>query len=483
MNTPMGITLSSRRRIRSPRLDHGIAILLITDLAVVATTGVAALGLRLLLPGSHELRLDDHLALWPGLFAFPLCFAALGLYRTVLVHSAEELRRTTYAISLVWIFAAAALTLTRSPVDAYSRLALVFAWGGSLITVPLIRHFIRHLCGPCSWWGKPVLVLGAGTTGQWVVKHLQAQPWLGLKPRLILDDDYRTHDTLHGIPVQGPLERAPILAQEQRLEYAIITVSGISTERLQALGQRYQSAFTHLLIIPNIHDIASLWVEPRDLGGMLGLEVRHNLLLPGPRILKRAMDLILCTIFFLPFIALIGILALFIILDSRGPVFYSQERIGRDGRRFRAWKFRSMMGNADAVLKTYLDNNPTLRDEWERDHKLRNDPRITRIGRILRVTSLDELPQIFNVLIGDMSLVGPRPIVAAETQKYGDTLDLYTRVRPGLSGLWQVSGRNNTTYAERVAMDSYYVRNWSVWLDLTILAATVRVVLRREGAY
>jgi lipopolysaccharide/colanic/teichoic acid biosynthesis glycosyltransferase len=142
-----------------------------------------------------------------------------------------------------------------------------------------------------------------------------------------------------------------------------------------------------------------------------------------------------------------------------------------------------MVTNADQVLHRYLENNPDLREEWERNHKLRNDPRITTVGRFLRRTSLDELPQLWNVLKGDMSLVGPRPIVEAEVARYGANFDLYTRVQSGLTGLWQVSGRNDTSYEERVKLDTFYVRNWSVWLDLCILFRTIGTVLLRKGAY
>ncbi|WP_338064767.1 exopolysaccharide biosynthesis polyprenyl glycosylphosphotransferase [Thermus parvatiensis] len=207
------------------------------------------------------------------------------------------------------------------------------------------------------------------------------------------------------------------------------------------------------------------------------------MLLPGPRLAKRIIDVGLSLIgglLLLPFLALIAIL---IKLDSPGPVLYGHTRIGQNGRRFKAWKFRSMVKDADKVLKEYLEKHPELREEWERDQKLRSDPRVTRIGRILRQTSLDELPQLWNVLRGEMSLVGPRPIVQDEVIKYGEKFALYIKVKPGMTGLWQVSGRNDTTYQERVNLDIYYIRNWSLWLDLYILARTVWVVLTRKGAY
>jgi Undecaprenyl-phosphate galactose phosphotransferase WbaP len=170
-------------------------------------------------------------------------------------------------------------------------------------------------------------------------------------------------------------------------------------------------------------------------------------------------------------------------MSSRGPVLYGHDRFGKDGHRFRAWKFRTMFENSNGVLEQYLEAHPELREEWGQDHKLRFDPRVTKIGRFLRKTSLDELPQLWNVLRGEMSLVGPRPIVTAEIVKYGPYYELYTMVHPGITGLWQVSGRNDTTYDERVQLDAYYVRNWSPWLDIYLLLKTVRIVLFSKGAY
>jgi lipopolysaccharide/colanic/teichoic acid biosynthesis glycosyltransferase len=180
-------------------------------------------------------------------------------------------------------------------------------------------------------------------------------------------------------------------------------------------------------------------------------------------------------------------------LDSPGPVFYSQERIsldrrkkkrlGADTRKIFIYKFRSMYVNADQALATYLANNPQARLEWDRTQKLQNDPRCTRVGKWLRKFSIDEIPQLYNVLRGEMSLVGPRPIMTDQVKPYGQSIETYTGVRPGLTGFWQVSGRNTTTFQERARFDLYYVHNWSIWLDLYILARTIWVVLSRYGAY
>ncbi len=161
-----------------------------------------------------------------------------------------------------------------------------------------------------------------------------------------------------------------------------------------------------------------------------------------------------------------------ITLDSRGPVFYKQVRLGAEGNYFYCWKFRTMHAEADRLLTELLQSDPKLRTEWEKDHKLRDDPRITRTGRSLRKISLDELPQLWNALRGEMSVVGPRLVLSEEVSKYGEVYVLYQRMRPDITGLWQVSGRNDTGYEERLGIVAYYVRNLSIWLDLIILART-----------
>jgi Undecaprenyl-phosphate galactose phosphotransferase WbaP len=221
----------------------------------------------------------------------------------------------------------------------------------------------------------------------------------------------------------------------------------------------------------------------RDFGGEIAFELPQRLFHRNSQLAKRAVDILVSGVAIIALLPLFLLIALLVRLASPGPIFYGQGRLGKHGRTFRALKFRTMVPNADALLTTYLASHPESHFEWERDHKLKNDPRVTKIGKWLRMLSLDELPQLLNVFLGDMSLVGPRPIVQAEIRRYGDGYDLYKRVRPGITGLWQVSGRNNTTYDERVTFDEYYVHNWSIWLDLYVLARTVKVVLTADGAY
>jgi Undecaprenyl-phosphate galactose phosphotransferase WbaP len=258
---------------------------------------------------------------------------------------------------------------------------------------------------------------------------------------------------------------------------------GLPSQQLTDVVERYAASFRNVLIIPDLFGISSLGVHATDVHGFLGVQVSHGLQYRLPCLVKRCSDLFWSALGLTLMAPLFAALWLAIRLTSAGPALFSHERVGEHGRRFRAWKFRTMYRNGDEILRRHLENDAAARDEWQRDQKLRDDPRVTPVGRFLRKTSLDELPQLWNVLRGEMTLVGPRPIVEAEIPKYGTTYRLYTRVRPGITGLWQVSGRNDTTYEERVALDEYYVRNWSVWLDIYILARTVKVVLTGEGAY
>ena len=286
---------------------------------------------------------------------------------------------------------------------------------------------------------------------------------------------------VEGVPVVGDLSLAPILATRLKIPYAVLAMPGVDGPKLLQIVERVGGKFSHLLVIPDLFGFATLGVPAKNLGGILGVEVRQQLLLPGPRLAKRVMDATLTSLgvlFVMPFLVLI---ALMIKLDSKGPIFYSQNRLGKDGEFFRAYKFRTMHGDGESRLKAILDADPQLRAEYEIYHKLRKDPRVTRIGRVLRKFSLDEFPQLLNVIIGDMSLVGPRPYIEREVTEMGGQEKIILRAPPGMTGMWQVSDRNATSFAQRVQIDVYYVRNWSPWLDIHILAKTFGVVVKGSG--
>ncbi|MEC8313574.1 MAG: sugar transferase, partial [Verrucomicrobiota bacterium] len=228
----------------------------------------------------------------------------------------------------------------------------------------------------------------------------------------------------------------------------------------------------------------SLWVTPIDFQGTLGLEITKNLLNPFSKKLKIVCDYFFVILLFPIWLLLILIIGLLIIFeDGRNPLFF-QERIGEEGKIFNTIKFRTMVPDAESKLKLALENNKDLLDEWNKSYKLKKDPRITKVGKILRITSLDELPQLFNVLNGTMSVVGPRPLPIYHFQELPNYVqDLRNKVKPGITGLWQVSGRSEVGTSGMKKWDPYYVRNWSIWLDIVILFKTIKAVFSAKGAY
>jgi len=457
-----------------------IGVLVLSDFLALTLAGVASVYLRLAFNGQYVPSL--YWQLWPILLLFIIAYAVAGLYPGVCISPVDELRRICLSTSFTYLVVGAGIFLFQEG-ETYSRGVFLMAWVLSLTGVLLGRLLVRQVFGPLPWWGYPVLILGGGRTGELVIRTLNHQPSFGLKPLAVLDDNPDHRKEICGTPVLGPLSIAPLLARKRDIHYAIVAMPGVPRERLLTILEQYASTFPHLLMIPDLFGMASLWVGTKDLGGILGLEIRQRLLLPGPRMSKALLDVLLTLLLGLLMLPIILGIALLVKLDSPGPIFYGQRRLGQNGVYFTAWKFRSMVRNADEVLASHLAVDPDLRQQWETDQKLRYDPRITRVGHFLRRTSLDELPQLWNVLRGEMSLVGPRPIVDEEIPRYAEKYELYTQVLPGLTGLWQVSGRNDVSYPERVNLDAYYVRNWSVWLDVYILLRTVWVVLIGEGAY
>ena len=274
-----------------------------------------------------------------------------------------------------------------------------------------------------------------------------------------------------------------MLSKQIGVNTAIILASELPKGILEAAEKISHDAFKYLILIPDREQIGGLGIKKFDLGMNFGLEVKRNLFNPSEKLIKRITDIFLVISGGLITSPIILLISIMIKLDSKGPVFYGHTRLGIGGNKFKAWKFRTMAPNANQVLDDYLADNPELKQEWETTFKLQDDPRVTRTGRILRKLSLDELPQLWNVFLGEMSLVGPRPIVDDEIGYYGDRFDLYSFVLPGITGLWQVSGRSDTSYDGRVSLDEYYVRNWSIWMDIYIMARTISVVLMRKGAY
>jgi exopolysaccharide biosynthesis polyprenyl glycosylphosphotransferase len=455
----------------------------------------------------------------------PLCLLVLAVARHYAVTPSsppDEIRSTTGVITLVFVGAWMVSIASRIvPARSLSHGAWIFAWFISVLLVPLVRGIVRSYLAKRAWWGHAVVVIGAGRVGRAVVETLQRRPQLGLKPVAILDDDPARQGSVRvawgeddmivepvaesttqtdleppssdraameqfaeveGVPVVGGLELAAVLAQRLGLRTVVIAMPEMDSAAVLNLIERFGDSYTNVLVIPDLFNLAHFGAPTRYLGGVLGLEVQRQLMHRGPRFAKRTMDVVLTVVGGFCILPILVFLALLIMFDSKGSPFYLQRRLGQDGVRFRALKFRTMHTDAHARLAELLRSNPELRMEYEQFHKLANDPRITRVGRKLRKYSLDELPQLWNVLKGEMSLVGPRPYLETEIPDMHQKEAIVLRVRPGLTGIWQVTTRNESTFDERVNLDVEYVRNWSPWLDLYILARTFGVVVAGTGS-
>jgi Undecaprenyl-phosphate galactose phosphotransferase WbaP len=447
---------------------------------------VACLAQILAAPGS--LSGASVAAIVPIALVWVMLRAAKGLYPGYGMDEAQELRRQTHALLATLAFAAV-FALAFGIGDAISRLLLAVVFVGLLLLSPLMRHLTKKWMRRHGVWGKPVIVLGARDAGLRVEESLLREWKLGFRP--VAQFDGRQEGRLaevktgeEGKPgTAGVLRDAMELGRKHRVDTLFLAMPHAPREYLAELVDFASVHFRSVVIIPDLAGIPGSTVTARNLAGTLGVEVRHNLLDPWVRRTKRALDITAATIGGLAILPLFLALCLLLRLESRGPIFYSAKRMGRDDELFSCMKFRTMVPDAEATLQRMLEEDPLRREEYATYHKLRDDPRITRVGRLLRKTSLDELPQLWNVLRGEMSLVGPRPYLPRESLEIGARQGDILRVHPGITGPWQVGGRNETSFAERVHIDSHYARNWSFWLDLVILARTVRCMLAGSGAY
>ncbi len=427
-----------------------------------------------------KFNLNEYLHFFPAILLFIAGFAIQDLYPGLMLHPAEEIRRVCRCITTVMLLIAASTFLWHNA-NTYSRVVFLGLWAASAPLVLLARHFARVTFSKQQWWGVTALLLGSGAAAQRFsrIKHIER---LGLRVAGALANNPGEWPT--ELPrLLGRIETAPELARIGVAEYAIVSMPHLNSDELRQLIQEHCIGFRHVLLFPDFPGLSSLHVSAREVGGEVALEMSQRLFHRHAAIFKRAVDVIGSGLILLAATPILAALSIAIRLSSPGPILFSHARYGRNGHIFKALKFRTMISGADEILIHHFEENPAAKEEWARDHKLKHDPRISSIGKWLRRYSLDELPQLWNVFVGEMSLVGPRPIVEAEIDKYGRAYVCYKRVVPGITGLWQVSGRNNTTYSERIALDEYYVRNWSVWLDVYILACTVRTVVKGDGAY
>jgi Undecaprenyl-phosphate galactose phosphotransferase WbaP len=430
---------------------------------------------------SPDLHLKFYLEVFPSVLFFLTVLFSQGLYPALLLHPAEEMRRVFHSVTAVLLVLISATFLMKSGAE-YSRYVFVFTWALGTPAILLGRTLVRKLLSGASWWSVPATVLGSGPAAQRLVRSL-ANRQLGLRITGVLLDGSTTTWDPDLPPVIGHLSDAPAMRGHRPTRYAILAMPDRSHAEIRQIIQDHCKSFHRILIVTDLLGICCLGISPREIGGQVGLEIPQRLCFLGPKVMKRTLDIVASLALLLLLVPVLLLICIAIKIDSAGPIFFGHLRYGRDGKAFRALKFRTMVADADRTLQNYLKLHPEYMREWQLDHKLKNDPRITRVGRWLRRYSLDELPQLINIVAGHMSLVGPRPIVQSEIARYATSYDLYTRVTPGLTGLWQVSGRNNTTYGERVAFDEYYIRNWSIWMDIYILTRTFTAVVNAHGAY
>jgi Undecaprenyl-phosphate galactose phosphotransferase WbaP len=453
-------------------------------LSLVLVIGVcSAVGLTWLNPADESSRAFVWL---PSIgLAWILINTLMGLYPGVCLGLVDEIRRLSLSITVVALINVARLRISA---DWFGDrlLYLSVAYVLCLFLAPIIRSVTRKKLAKTSWWGFSALVCGndAAAIGvdQWLLKNRR----LGLRPLGVIADPHVLELDSESSRYLGSWDQARAIAEQRHAYWAILVEpddAGQLRYDISSTIEQYLGNIPSVFVISRLTGIPDHWNRHQLDEGLAGVVVEQHLQLPIHQLVKRGTDLAVSLLACIVLLPIFLVLGMAIKLTSPGKIFYGHERVGRGNSRFKAWKFRTMVANADAALHDYLAKHPELQAEWDRDHKLKNDPRVTTLGKWMRKWSIDELPQVFNVLFGEMSVVGPRPIVEAEIVKYGKHFETVNSVLPGITGLWQVCGRNDTTYDERVQLDMYYVHHWSPWMDLYLLVRTVKTVLFTKGAY
>ncbi|WP_081687073.1 undecaprenyl-phosphate galactose phosphotransferase WbaP [Chitinilyticum litopenaei] len=394
---------------------------------------------------------------------------------------------------LRWLLLAALLNGMLVLLGKYtvSRFLWPVSWSLALLLVPLARSLMKRALLARGVWQLPSVILGSGRNAQdaWAALNSERQLGFAIQCFVAVDEAAPASLTLanRSVPVVrlAPAALLDWLAAQGK-PHVVIALEAEELRRLDAQIEQLSLRYKNIHVIPPLAGLPLFGAVTNHFFSheVLLLRVSNNLTVKPLMLLKRAFDLLGAGVGLVLLAPLFAFVA-WRIKQEGGPgaVFFGHVRVGMNGKPFKCWKFRTMVHNSQEVLAQLLDSDADARAEWEKDFKLKNDPRITKIGAFLRRTSLDEIPQLWNVLLGEMSLVGPRPVIEEELERYGERVDFYLEARPGLTGLWQVSGRNDTTYDERVALDAWYVKNWNLWYDIAIVCKTVKSVVAGRGAY
>lgn len=370
------------------------------------------------------------------------------------------------------------------PALVVARGWLLLAWFFVIVLDVLARFTVRRVVATMRSRGHfvhPTVIVGAGPEGRAIAEQLACAPGSGLALIGFLDDGLPPRaEVVSGLRVLGPIDALPELVADGQVSEVILVPDAIPRDRLVSIFQTYgTSPNISMRLASGLYEIMTTGMRVREFGNVPLLSLDRVRLTGLSAILKTVVDYALALTGLIVLSPLLVLIALLIKLDSPGPVIYRRRVVGLGGRSFDAYKFRTMVTDADALLT----RDAELRRQFEGQFKLKEDPRVTRIGRILRRASLDELPQLLNVLRGEMGIVGPRMITQEELARYGKWGTNLLTVKPGITGLWQVSGRCELSYDERVSLDMYYIRNYSIWLDLQLLFRTIPAVVRGHGAY
>lgn len=357
-----------------------------------------------------------------------------------------------------------------------SRLLIISSWIFAGFTIIGLRAIVRQIAMKNGVFQIPTLLIGSGTTAQQIQSALKSAPEMG----------YNITAQIKNLP-ESFLQAGGSwknLCEKYGAQHVIIALDGMDFHGTDKIMKKLSRESISFSIAPPLQNLPVTGMQSHYFLNNNTVLMTHSYGIEQrlPQFIKRGVDITVSGVALLLLSPIMLVIAAFIKLDG-GSSLFGHKRLGRGGKIFPCLKFRTMIMGGDEILKQHLKNNPEAAEEWKATQKLQNDPRVTRFGKFLRSSSIDELPQLINVLKGDMSLVGPRPIVRDEIEHYNHDIAHYYRVRPGVTGLWQVSGRNDVSYAQRVQMDSWYVRNWSLWNDIAIICKTFPAVFKRSGAY
>jgi len=461
-------------------------ILLFSDLAAITASFFLSLYLRKwlipLIGGTLDYNQVAPLFLLLILIIL-IVFAFAGFYPGHGRTGLGEFREIVYIVSFAHIVVAMIVfILGYGP--RFSRLMFLFSWVIGMVLIVCFRLILHNRGSLLRWWAQPAVVIGRTSDTTMVIQHLKSARRLGYKPAAaILTEKSPQLEIILGVPVFAYSEDLLHGFRDANIQLGIFTDRSFASSPADRKSLHvFSLIFPKLIYVLSDSPLSMVALKTMDLDGHPALHIRYNLLNPFTDFVKRVIDLVMSLISLVITLPLFLFFSIWIRLDSRGPILYKQVRMSKGGKHFNMYKFRTMVVDADEQLKAILEADVDLREEFEKYHKLQKDPRVTRAGKLLRKTSLDELPQLINIIKGDMSWVGPRPFQPSELEQIGESAEIIHRVLPGLTGWWQVMGRHNVEFSERLKLDEYYISNYSLLMDAYILLKTVFIVVTGRGS-